>query len=289
MKPDEITLLAYCDRQLDASARAQVEAALAISPELQRQVDALQASRLPYATAFAAQALPALPTNLGHQLAAMTSAAASNPGSRGGANTPDTALGTGRRAWMGMGLAAAASFAAGWLTRPLLLAQNKSSSTASVPASATEAWVDAVANYQALYSRATVDGASQSVSQATEVLRRFLAESQLAAGPTRLVIPDLTQDGLSFKRAQRLSFRGKPLLQIAYLPVSGMPAALCVLAGDQAAPNMPAALTHAHGLRMTTWRLGALSYALASDLPDTQALALGNRIAAGEPQTLAQA
>jgi anti-sigma factor RsiW len=282
MKIDETTLLAYVEQELDAARRAQVDAACAASPELQAQLAALQASRLPYAAAFANQALPEMPAALAQQLATMHSAAASAIADRADraerpALPPINATPS-RRSWLVAGGAVAASFVAGFGLRAAMQGLGKQPSQT---AQAASPWVDAVANYQAMYTRATVEGAAQAPAQATAVLQQFAIDAAAPGGKPRVAIPDLSADGLVFKRAQRLAFGQRALLQIAYLPSTGMPAALCVLASDSSA-NTPPKVMRLHGLAMVTWDQAGLAYALASDWGDAQALTLGQKIAAGQ-------
>ena len=72
MKPDDSTLIAYADGELDAAGAASVEQALAESSELRESVARLRASRLPYQDAFAAQKLPPLPDALRLRIEAIT-------------------------------------------------------------------------------------------------------------------------------------------------------------------------------------------------------------------------
>ena len=64
MSIDDTVLLAYVDGQLAPERRAEVEAAAAASPEVAARLAAMKASVLPYAAAFARQALPPLPEHL---------------------------------------------------------------------------------------------------------------------------------------------------------------------------------------------------------------------------------
>ncbi|VVD97013.1 zf-HC2 domain-containing protein [Pandoraea anhela] len=71
MNEDDIRLLAYVDGALPAAERAEVEAAIAASPELADAVESLQASRLPYRETFAAHAIPPVPESLTASLDAL--------------------------------------------------------------------------------------------------------------------------------------------------------------------------------------------------------------------------
>jgi hypothetical protein len=159
----------------------------------------------------------------------------------------------------------------GWVLRPV------ASSGGASPTLVAEAWVDAVANYQAMYTRATVDQSPQSLASAQAVLAEFSSAEQA------LRVPDLSREGLQFKRAQRLTFADQPLLQMAYLPAQGKPTALCILKRSAAqAQSTPVAVQQLHGLTVVTWARGDLAYALATEMPAAQAQLLGERLAAGQ-------
>lgn len=293
MNIDEVTLLAYVDQQLEPAQRAQVNSAVAANPHLLAQLEALQASRLPYATAFNRQNLPLLPPDLAMQISAITSAAASTRAPAFAAAQHRSSLlpvlGS-RRSWLRGGFAVAASFAAGYAAYPLF---------AGTPAAvgvgaASAAWIDAVANYQAMYTRATVEGSAQNAAQAAQVLQKFMSSSVgESADAVTLSIPDLSSEGFAFKRAQPLVFGENALLQMAYLPVSGKPAALCVLLlppsdGQhlKAAAALSIHVERLHGLAMASWTNGRLAYALASELPEQQSRALAERIILGKLPTI---
>ncbi len=71
MNEDDIRLLAYVDDALPAAQRAEVEAAIAASPELADALESLRASRLPYRETFAAQVIPPVPESLSAGLDAL--------------------------------------------------------------------------------------------------------------------------------------------------------------------------------------------------------------------------
>lgn len=76
MTEDDIRLLAYVDGELSPAEHDAVAQAVAASPTLARAVAQLQASRLPYREAFAAQPVPPVPDSLTRQLEAMLQARA---------------------------------------------------------------------------------------------------------------------------------------------------------------------------------------------------------------------
>jgi anti-sigma factor RsiW len=106
-------------------------------------------------------------------------------------------------------------------------------------------WRTAVADYQALYTTATLaslhqDGAlSGSVAAVGAALGR----------PISLAVLDI--GGLDFKRAQILSFNGQPLAQYAYLDADGAPIAFCATRTGE--PDRPVQTTTLHGLAEAHW------------------------------------
>jgi len=83
-------------------------------------------------------------------------------------------------------------------------------------------WQSAIADYQALYTGATL--ASLVIDPAIQ--RRDVAEVSARLG-LPLELEALQIPGLDYKRAQILSFEGRPLAQFAYLDQTGTPIAFC--------------------------------------------------------------
>jgi anti-sigma factor RsiW len=281
MKVDEVMLMAYVDQELAPHQRAQVEALAAASPEVAATLAAMQASRLPYAAAYGNQPAPRMPDALGQHVSALIGAATARHSDIGIGQNPvspsDRSVGqaASRRKWMGFGLAAA--FASGLAIRSLL------ERVANVGPAAIPAWVEAVANYQAMYVAATVDGPPQALANASKVVSEFLADVGGSAGS--FAVPDLASAGFTFKRIQRLAFGATPLLQIAYLTTSGKPAALCALASVADGASAPI-IVRSHGLALVTWQKGKLNYAFALDMPDAQAMEIARPVAQGTVGTL---
>ncbi len=256
MTIDETTLRAFVDGELDTQQRERVETALAHNAELRAKVAALRASCLPYRSAYDAVAMPTMPTALEQRVASLISVA----------NTPSSASPMNRRWFIGSA-ALAASFALG-IGASTLLRSTEVTAVAQTP------WVDAIATYQALYVRATVDQAADSQARAQQVLAEFGASSRAA-----ISVPDLQSAGLAFKRIQRLGFGDAPLLQIVYLPADGKPAALCVLPIQKG--NAPLRMQHIEGLAVAAWQKDGLAYVLTADMTQSKAEALARRISEG--------
>jgi anti-sigma factor RsiW len=250
MVVDDATLLAFVGCELDPASREKVEAVLAHSPELQAQVAALSASCLPYRAAFERQVLPELPPALAQRVGSLVSV------SRVPSAAPHS-----RRHWLGLGAAIAASFAAGAWLAWRIGADNKESG-----------WVEAIANYQAMYVRETVDQASDAPARLATLVDGFDSEQKRA-----LFVPDLRAADLSFKRVQRLGYGGLPLIQMVYLPPSGKPVALCALPtkGAESAVRTRAI----DGKAVADWQRHGLAFVLAADLPQEQVAQLAQRLA----------
>jgi hypothetical protein len=288
MNIDEITLRAYVDGELTPAERERVAAAIANNAALEGQVAAMQASVLPYRAAFDAQPMPAMPEALQRQLASLSavaatssavnvrSAAAARAASDNVVALPTTPM---RRRWLGTGLAfgagIAAAFAAGWFVRPLLATSapvvNANTSDALAP------WVPAIASYQSMYVRATLEKSPFDAAQTRQALNEFQSANKFASSSTKISVPNLNAAGYDFRRAQLLGYGNKPLLQMAYLPVQGKPAALCMLLVTDG-KELPLTVHMIEGMSVATWQTRGLSYVLAIDAPIAKVRAMGEQI-----------
>jgi anti-sigma factor RsiW len=260
MNIDESTLRAYVDAELPSDQRQQVEAALLGRPELGEQVAALRASCLPYRAAFDMQKLPPVPPALQRQLADWCAVADTDTA------RPATLS---RRHWLGTGAALAASFAAGLLLPTPWRLQTTTTTTTTT--ADTTPWVEAIAKYQALYVRATVEQAQDDAVRARSVLADFNQGAKL-----RVAVPDLRDAGLAFKRIQRLGYGDLPLLQMVFLPERGNPAALCVLPSKQA--DAPLQVRRLEGMSVATWQRAGLAHVFAADMSLAQATVIAEKL-----------
>ena len=275
MNIDESTLLAYVDGELDARERDRVEAALAHDPGLRKQMDELRASCLPYQSAYAALATPEMPPSLESRVASLIAVADAAP-------TKKPYVG---RQWLWAGAALAASFMLG-LVAPTLIGKSEHTPIAQPSQGSATPWVAAIASYQALYVRATVDQAPDTAARAERVLAEFASERDAPAAA--LAVPNLQDAGLTFKRIQRLGYGDKPLLQMVYLPAVGKPAALCVLplASANRATDSPLQIREIDGLAVASWQKDGMAYVLTADMPKSKAQEIARRIADGAFTTL---
>lgn len=250
MMVDDAMLLAFVDNELDPASREKVEAVLAHNPERQAQVAALSASCLPYRAAFEHQVLPELPRASVERVNSLVSVS----------QAPFAALRS-RRHWFGVGAAIAASFASGVLL-PWRMGWDDNDS----------GWVKAIANYQSMYVRDTVEQAADSADRLSTLISGFDGEQRQA-----LFVPDLRAANLTFKRVQRLGYGNLPLIQMVYLPVSGKPVALCALPMKRADSAVQTRLVD--GLSVASWHRHGIAFVFAAEMPRRQVAELAQRLA----------
>jgi anti-sigma factor RsiW len=220
------------------------------------------ASNLPYAAAFEAQSLPPVPEALSHRITTLVNADAR------------------RRQWAPSAWPKlAAAFAAGVLCCTLALKLLSTGVATLSPAPQVEPWIRAVAEYQQLYSRATV----AHVSEDPQLTERVISDLWMTDG-MRVVVPDLRAAGLSFRRVQRLSFHEQPVVQMVYLPEQGEPVALCVT--RSALPNGEPHAQQIGELSTVSWRDANLSYVLLGRGSVQALMDLGRHIASGQTNNL---
>jgi anti-sigma factor RsiW len=264
MNIDDTVLLLYVDGLLGAQQRAEVQDAVARSAELARRLSAMQTSVLPYRAAFDRQELPALPARLAERIAHLASAA------------------TRTRAPVrhhSYRLALAASFVAGTLLcgalQPLWLAHAPTVSRSM----RVSPWIQAVADYQMLYSRETLMNISEDHALTEKIVGDLRRDDGMAVR-----VPDLRSAGLTFKRVQRLSFHQQPVVQMVYVSERGDPIALCVTRDTQ--PDDAPYPQRSGEMNVVAWRRDQLAYVLLGKDAQSELLALARRVAHGDTATL---
>ncbi|VVE09593.1 putative transmembrane anti-sigma factor [Pandoraea aquatica] len=311
MNEDDIRLLAYVDDALPPAQRAEVEAAIAASPELADAVASLRASRLPYRETFAAQVIPPVPQSLSAGLDALLREHAqrqASPSAHGDArqdthasepvkstssatpvrvdathNVPaanDAPVGRRVRPWW-LAAAFAAGVAATAITLPLMSGVlNRSGAGGFMTASVTPApaqgrtWVRAAAEYQQLYARDTVASIHVDDSDTERTVNEIHQNDKLD-----ISVPDLRSQGLTFKRVQRLRWQDRALVQMVYLPATGDPVALCVVRDTR--PDQSVAEQQIDKMGVVTWRKGQIGYALIGAHGSTDLKAVAKALADG--------
>ncbi|WP_206001957.1 anti-sigma factor family protein [Paraburkholderia aromaticivorans] len=315
MNPDDIELMGYVDGTLPAHAREAVERALNGSSDAMQRVARLRASRLPYAEAFAQQALPPVPESLSARIADMARAAnkpAQNPTRNQPLSLQGDAAAVGRDAsandavvphpgaaaasatirsrsrlrvapaWLAVAFIAGA-FACGFVLRLGSGIGAASTGGASVASVASVASAASVVKGMSPWVAAA---ASYQQLYSRDTLANIEADPALVAKTTAQIhdddglavrIPDLSAYGLTFKRVQRLRFNDKPLVQIVYLPERGAPVALCVM--KEAKPDAGLKAQQVASMTVVTWRQSELGYALIGPRDGVDLSVLSNSIA----------
>jgi anti-sigma factor RsiW len=313
MKIDDILLLSYVDGALSADQKQQVEEGIGSSAELAERVALLRASRLPYQHAFAHQKLPEVPDSL---VALVGRIAQGDPGVKADARSDEShaseaddeetkftykphaahwgqaaggvlgkatataAPAAARRsfrvapAWLAVAFVAGAfCWGAGFrLAADSPMPSLSSMAFQSVPAG-TSPWVLAAAGYQQLYAHETLADIQPDMAQSAHTVDEIRREDGLDVH-----VPDLSAAGLQFKRVQRLSFHGKPLVQIVYLPAKGAPVALCVIK-EASKPDLAVAQQDIDDMSVLTWRRGEVGYALIGKRDNASLSDLGRMLA----------
>lgn len=153
-------------------------------------------------------------------------------------------------AWGGWRAAAAAA---------VLFAAGLGAGWSLAPADRSDGWHQAVADYQVLYSTATLTNLQMAQDQQVESLARTSADLGVA-----LTLDQVSVPGLEFQRAQILNFNGQPLAQLTYLDGDGNPIAFCLTATKDDAAAMDQEIS---GLNAVTWADGGMGFILIGPSP----------------------
>jgi anti-sigma factor RsiW len=277
MTSDDIELLAYVDGALSTQERESVERKLAASPDAALRVARLEASRLPYAQAFAHQRLPPVPPSLTRMVDGIAQAAHLDAHDAESGGSALRAARKPRRHAVASGWLAAAFFAGALVCALSLHVVYDDARSASQTAAAP--WVDAAAHYQQLYSRETLATIEADRAASKKIVSAIHQDDDIS-----LAIPDLSQYGLTFKRIQRLRFEGRALVQIVYLPERGNPVALCIMRETQ--PDAAPSRRDIASMDVVTWRRGELGYALIGAPGSAKLDTLARHIADGDAPSL---
>ena len=231
MKFSDNRLLAYLEGSLGESEARAIEDAVADDPALESRLMALD----PFAAAVQ-QAFEGVPAEAPQ---------VELP-------TPVAMRSTSGGAWRLMAVAASvgvlAVSATFWATRPSELG-----------------WAAQAAIYQSLYVPETIASLDDSPEALDAQFAR--AEAQLGRSLNREVLEDLP--GLDLKRAQLLSFKGKPLVQIVFADAQGQPFAFCIIRQGDGAPAKDVNMAVLSGLSTATWAGDGYGYMLLGSDPQT--------------------
>jgi len=118
-------------------------------------------------------------------------------------------------------------------------------------------WKAYVAAYQALYTNATLAHVAQSETRKRSELKRVAASIGKDIDLTKLSI----SPEVDYKRAQTLSFKGKALVQLAFLSSTGEPMALCIIRSKNN-KKADVSVGELEGLSTATWARDGYDYLL---------------------------
>ncbi|WP_170765656.1 hypothetical protein [Ruegeria lacuscaerulensis] len=226
MKFSDETLKAYLEGNLDGDEANAIEEAVETDPDLEQRLMALD----PFAPVVQA-VFEHVPAKAPHvDLPEYRTAGAVQHGA-----------GLWRLLAVAASVAIIAVSATFWATRP-----------------APMGWAEQAAIYQSLYAPDTIAGLDNS-PQALET-QFALAEEQLGRSLKREALEALP--GMELKRAQVLSFKGKPLVQVVFADEQGQPFAFCVIRQGEGAPNKGVKQAVLSGLATATWAQDGYGYML---------------------------
>lgn len=260
MKFTDAELVMYAEGSLGEAREKMLLEAARHNKVLAANLEALDASQLPYRAAYDQQTLPKIPAALRSQIDDLTAVATSSQYASQLSTAPlpgqiaSSGLKNGTMNWM-QGLATAACVGlcvvfGYWLgDADPSSTQLESASQASTNSEkdTQSAWVERVADYQSLYVANTVKDIVPNRENA-EVLLESISERT----GMRMEIPDLSESGYQFTRAQELGFMGEPLIQLVYRKPGSAPLALCFMPSGESS-DAELEVEKYHGLGTANW------------------------------------
>ncbi len=245
-------LTAFLDDALEADDFTRVEAALEVSPELQDRLALLDISSLPITEAFDSLLEAAPKSRMFSDYQKIIGDQKSKP-----QHIKPVSI---RRGffWPGaMGLIAASIFA-GFLLTPQI------NQWTAKPGSG---WRQAVAEYQSLYTKETLN--LNSIPDSLKIQGLAAAGDKIGL---ELSSDLISAEGLDFKRAQVLSLKGKPVIQLAYLLDQATPVAFCITKSKGG--ENPAVFESRKGMSIVHWSKDGFNFMIIGDITREKAEAL---------------
>ena len=222
-------LTAYLDGEVESAARAEIERALTQDAQLRARLDALSLDKAPLQEGLDAL-LTSAPQAPSWDEAEAAFAKPERPA---------------RHGWRRTAVAAALALVIGFGSGILFGGKSE------------PGWHDYVASYHALYSNSTLAYFDQPEALAEAELARVSS----AIGKS-IELPVLSQpEQFDYKRAQILSFEGRPLIQLAFLTQVGTPIVLCIIQSSDA-DESAVRLTELEGMSAAIWSKGGYEFIL---------------------------
>jgi anti-sigma factor RsiW len=265
MTPTDDDLVLYADNALSEDRKQRLLEAAEHDPELAATLAALDASQLPYKTAFERQPLPPLPDQLRQDISNLTQV------TRSDRTVAEVRNEKKRRSWYVPAAQAACLLLSVGVGFGLGVSQDKTDdSEISVATNTAEyidqnnshrEWVNRVADYQTLYVANTVNEITPDLPATRAKLERIAKATGI-----RPSLPDLSASGYEFVRAQELGYNGQPLVQLVYTKEGHTPLALCFMPsfGEK---EQHVRLGERHGLGTASWIADNQYYVIVADEP----------------------
>ncbi len=121
-------------------------------------------------------------------------------------------------------------------------------------------WRATVAIYQKLFVKETLENTAGDAQSQSVNLRAALSSVGLD-----LSVEKVSVGPLQFKRADVLNFRGKPLVQVAYLYNGETPVSFCII--KSAKPALEVMAEQREGLNIAHWRSSGYGFMVIGDVP----------------------
>jgi len=237
-------LSAFLDGELSANEMRVIEDALAQDPALQAELDALMAADVLAQEEFAAQLDAPVPLELA---AAIRSAPMGEPP----ADEVDQSVSP-RFGW-----ALAASFAALALIVGGL-GGYAIGTRAPEQVAVARGWLDDIADYHEVYAAQKRHLVEVPASEADHIQTWLTAEVG-----TDVIVPDLSDHGLTFQGARLLVAAGKPVAQLVFTDADERVVALCAMGASGA--DTAFAEQNINGLTLVSWGGGDAKFVVVGD------------------------
>jgi anti-sigma factor RsiW len=262
--PGDEVLTAYLDGELPAEERRALEAQLAADASLKGRLDALAKGSRPFKEAFA----PLLEAAPRERLEAMIRR-----------TTPRPQMPAPRRGWVAAAAAVvlfAAGIAIGMVARgpaPTIVAGGTPPSAPAAGDQAAPNWRQVVAEYLVLTTPATLAAAPDNPNLGMAIAN-YAKSLKLDVSTDKLMLPMQALKDVEF-----YDFRGKPLIEAAYLSKDAtMTVAFCIILNGGA--DAPIAFEQREGQNIVFWSQGGHGYMVVGTLPREQLEAMAKNLQA---------
>lgn len=238
---DDGILTAYLDGELAAAERAALERRLAVEPALQARLEELRRGARAFQPAYEALLSAAPAERLQAMLAELS------------VSNADAGRQSARGRWRRLAAIAAAIviFLAGGLAGYFL---------PTLRPAEPPGWRQVVAEYFVLVTPETLAVIPDDPATMSEGLIAISSKLALELTPEKLVLTDA-----ELKRAQLYEFRGRPLVQLAYLSPADGPIAFCIIQNGR--PDADLAFEQREGSNIVFWTKGGRGYMLIGKVP----------------------